>query len=238
MNSWARAKAARKATSGEILMGVLRPSRTPLFIALWLIAAGTAATGPARAQGSVEGAGEFMMALSQSAIGLFNDEALADEQKEERFRKLARKSFDIPRISKLVLGVHWRKATPEQRDEFIAVFGEVNLRRFTPLFTRYSNQKFEVVKVRPHKSNPRLFFVSSTISRPEGEPVAVEWRVSFKDNRYRILDVVAEGVSMVLTLRKEYGSAVKGSGIDGLIAQLQDKINSDSGALVSSTAEQ
>jgi len=38
------------------------------------------------------------------------------------------------------------------------------------------------------------------------------------------LDVVAEGVSLAITLRQEYASVIRVSGIDGLVSQLRTKI--------------
>ncbi|MCZ6745312.1 MAG: ABC transporter substrate-binding protein, partial [Alphaproteobacteria bacterium] len=45
-------------------------------------------------------------------------------------------------------------------------------------------------------------------------------------DQFRVLDVVAEGVSMVLTLRSEYASVIKRSGgrVEGLVAQLHENI--------------
>lgn len=191
----------------------------------------------ANAQDNAKDAGEFMMILNKVTVDLFKNASIEETEKEERFRALALKSFDIPKISKFVLGRNWREATPAQRDEFIEIFGEVNLQRFMPLFTEYSDQKFEVTSVRSDEDKPSLFFVASTLTRPEGEPASVEWRISRKGGRYKILDVVAEGVSMVLTLRKEYGTVAKKSGIDGLITQLREKISTD-GALTTSATSQ
>jgi len=200
----------------------------PAFRAAVIAAAVTLiATADANAQDKAKDAGEFMIILNRVSVDLFKNATLEETEKENRFRALALKSFDIPRISKYVLGRNWRKATPAQRDEFIEIFGEVNLQRFMPLFTEYSDQEFQVTNVRTDKDKPSLFFVTSTLTRPGGEPATVEWRISRKGDRYKILDVVAEGVSMVLTLRKEYGTVVKKFGVDGLITRLREKISAD-----------
>ena len=164
------------------------------------------------------------MSLNRDAVAHFRNETLSAEEKEQRFRELAEMSFDIPKISKFVLGVNWRRATPEQQKEFITIFKEVNTQRFLPMFTKYSDQEFTVTRVRPDEKKSDLFFVYSTITRPEGEPINIEWRVFNRGDTFTILDVVAEGVSMVLTLRKEYGSVINNNGLDGLISQLRKKI--------------
>ena len=122
--------------------------------------------------------------------------------------------------------MNWRRATPEQQKDFITIFKEVNTQRFLPMFSKYSDQTFTVTKIRQDENKSDLFFVFSTITRPEGEPVIVEWRVFNRGDQFTILDVVAEGVSMVLTLRKEYGSVINNDGLDGLIAQLREKVES------------
>lgn len=216
----------------------IRRSFRPVLLAALAASAVLASAAGANAQSAAKDAGEFMTSLNRVTVELFRNKALDEQARKEQFRELALKSFDIPRISKFVLGRNWRKATPAQRDEFVEVFGEVNLQRFMPLFTEYTEQKFEVTGVRQDKDKPSRFFVASTLTRPEGEPATVEWRLSYKKDRYRILDVVAEGVSMVLTLRKEYGSVVKKSGVGGLIAQLRDKVQATDKARATSASGQ
>ena len=40
---------------------------------------------------------------------------------------------------------------------------------------------------------------------------------------YRIIDVVAEGVSLAVTTRNEFGAIVSQRGMDGLLAQLRER---------------
>ena len=185
-----------------------------------------------------EEAGEFLLSLNAAALANLNDTTIGEDVRHQRFRKMARESFDIARISKFVLGINWRRATPKQREEFLDVFEEVNLQRFMPLFAKYADQKFTVDKTRQDQRKPRLYFVDSTVHRGEATPFSIEWRIIRDDERYRILDVVAEGVSMALTLRTEYGAVVKNEGVDGLIAKLREKVKMDEPASPSPTAAQ
>ena len=49
------------------------------------------------------------------------------------------------------------------------------------------------------------------------------WRIRHKDDNYKVLDIVAEGVSMAISLRHEYGTVVKANGLDGLIGMMREK---------------
>ena len=205
------------------MRSIMPPSRGfPSIVSLLLILC--FALRPVPAAATEKAAKDFLVSLNREAVAQFRDPNLDDVEKEQRFRDLAERSFDIPRISKFVLGVNWRRVTPEQQKDFITIFKEVNTQRFLPMFSKYSDQTFTVTKVRQDENKSDLFFVYSTITRPEGEPINVEWRVFNRGDQFTILDVVAEGVSMVLTLRKEYGSVINNDGLDGLIAQLRKMI--------------
>lgn len=170
-----------------------------------------------------EEAARFLTELSQQAVDKLTDATASEQEKERRFRDLMETSFDLPQIAKFVLGVNWRRATPEQRQKFIEAFEDVQVKRFLPLFAERSDESLLVTKVRQDQKHPELFFVSSKIQRSQGEPYLVEWRLHRRDDRYKILDVATEGVSMAVTLRNEYGSVAKTHGIEGLIARLRDK---------------
>ncbi len=59
------------------------------------------------------------------------------------------------------------------------------------------------------------------IDRPSGPPIEAEWRVRTTENRYRIIDITVEGVSMVITQRSEFSAVIQRNGFEGLIAVLR-----------------
>jgi phospholipid transport system substrate-binding protein len=53
----------------------------------------------------------------------------------------------------------------------------------------------------------------------------VDWRVrNIKDN-YKIIDVVVEGVSMLVTQKAEFSAVLRQQGIDGLIGILRSQLD-------------
>jgi phospholipid transport system substrate-binding protein len=178
---------------------------------------------PAAGRAKEADAGAFLKALSREASDRLGGEGLTEAQKQESFRELFRSSFDIPTISRFVLGKYWRIATEAQRRDFTAAFEELQMQRFLPQFAKYNEEAFTVESVQPEPTRSGMFKVGSTISRPEGEPISVVWRVRDTGESYKILDVVAEGVSMAISLRHEYGEIARTYGIDGLIEQMRSK---------------
>ena len=62
-----------------------------------------------------------------------------------------------------------------------------------------------------------------TLILPDGEPpLRVDWRVRETDYGLKVIDVAAEGVSMLTTKRSEFASVVAREGVDALIGKLED----------------
>ena len=149
-------------------------------------------------------------------------------KQRQHIRDLYREHLDVPAIGRFVLGRYWRRAKPPVRKDFLSVFEEIMVQRFAPKFANYAETKFEIGIVRPLREKGQ-YLVASTVRRAEGEPLQIDWRVRDKDGRLKILDVLGEGVSMALTLRSEYASAIKDSGgrVEDLVDKLRARIESD-----------
>ena len=200
-------------------------SRRILLIAAFLLSfSSVAGLGAVKANTQPRDAGAFLVSLGERAVHELADKSLDAAERERRFRKLFKESIDIEAIGRFVIGRHWRQATPEERAEFLKVFEDATVQRFLPLFADYSGETFTISSQRRDTNNPNHIFVTSTIALTSGEPYSVEWRVLEKDSGYRILDIIAEGVSMAITLRQEYSAVINQSGVSGLVELLREKV--------------
>ncbi len=175
--------------------------------------------------GDADAASAFLASMTNQAIEKLTDASLPVMEREQSFRTLFRANFDIPAIGRFVLGRYWRKVRPEVRKDFLSAFEAVMVQGFTHRFAGYADTTFDVVSVQALKRAGQ-FKVSSRIAPTEDEVYRVGWLVEHKNGQFRVLDIVAEGVSMALTLRSEYASIIKRSGgrIEGLVTQLHKRI--------------
>jgi phospholipid transport system substrate-binding protein len=67
------------------------------------------------------------------------------------------------------------------------------------------------------------YLVQTAITRPSAPALNYEWRVRDSGNSTKIVDVIVEGVSLLVTHRSDFTSVASQNGIDGLIASLRDK---------------
>jgi phospholipid transport system substrate-binding protein len=67
--------------------------------------------------------------------------------------------------------------------------------------------------------------VDAEIEQPNGPLIHVQFRLYRRDADWKVYDVVAEGVSLVITQRSSFSAIIRDKGLDGLIALLEDRNN-------------
>jgi phospholipid transport system substrate-binding protein len=184
---------------------------------------------PARAQDfmSATDPGEFIDQLGQAAILHLTDKSIGSEERRRRFRDLMHKAFNVPGIGRFVLGRYWNQATEDERQEYMRLFEELVVRTYADRFSEYSGEKFTIGKVQRDAERQNYATVFTTIYRPNGQMVRVDWRVrQEQDQSWRVVDMVVEGVSMSVTQRSEFASVIesKGGTVKGLIETLRQKV--------------
>jgi phospholipid transport system substrate-binding protein len=128
---------------------------------------------------------------------------------------------DMPAVAASVLGPPWRNASAGQRQAFVAAFQSYLARKYGAQFREYQNASIEIRGTRDGGRAGVL--VQTIVKRPGQEDIAVDWQVSDRSGRARVVNLVIEGVSMLANERAEIGAMLEAArgDVNGLIAQLQ-----------------
>jgi len=201
--------------------GALARRRLAGFVVATL-AVGLAGGGPARAEPSAPAA-RFVDGLGQTVLAVLRDGRLDRAARLERLSQLLEEASDLTLVARLVLGRYWREASEAQRRDFVALFRALILKTIAERLDQYGGETYEIVGVQP--VDERDTIVSTRIARPGGTPIAVDWRVRAEGGRLLLIDIVAEGVSMVVTQRSEVAEIAGRSGIDGLLREMRRRLD-------------
>ncbi len=139
-------------------------------------------------------------------------------------RRLMARDIDIAPIARFVLGRYWRTATEGQRRAYVAAYSDYILNAYTTnIGGATALGRLDVVKTQAHGTKD--FLVYCIVARAGKKPMRVIWRVRQRDGRFRIIDLMVEGVSMVQTQRQEFVSLMRAydGDMDKLIATLKEK---------------
>ncbi len=202
------------------------------FLGAWLAGALIVAlvapggfTGPARADEFSAGAKKFIEALTKEAISTLTGKDISHSERADRFRALMLKAIVVKGIAKFVLGRHWRRATNGEKKEYLQLFEDLLVVTYADRFVKYSGEKLLVKKAEMRSERDALVY--TTMVRVDGsKALKVDWRVRIKDGKYKIVDIMVEGISMIMTQKSEFASFIKRNGgkIDALLDELRKRI--------------
>ncbi len=166
---------------------------------------------------------DYMDTLSKEIIEKGVLAQKTNEEKEAFFREKFTTNLDLKNISKQVLGVYWKKATDQEKQDFIEAFTDLTTKTWTDRFGLYQGQDIVFQGTRNAQQKNQLFVDSKINNDP---PIEVIWRLRQKDKKYLIMDITVENVSMVISYQKEYTTFLQqhqGS-VQALIDELNKKI--------------
>lgn len=129
--------------------------------------------------------------------------------------------FDTDWASILVLGVHAREATPDQRARFAKAFYNSLTNRYAEGLLSYTKGS---VKVLPFSGevNPKYTVVKTQVTTDDKKQIAVNYVFhQAADGQWKAYDVIIEGISYITNYRNQVDAQIKKEGLDQLIKELE-----------------
>ena len=131
-------------------------------------------------------------------------------------------NFNFDRVSRMVLGKNWTKATADQKTAFQTEFRTLLLRTYATALSKYKNQTIEYKPLRM-EDGANVASVKTSILQPGGQPIGVDYSLERKGEIWKVYDIVIEGVSLVTNYRSQFAQEIRTNGLDSLIKKLADK---------------
>ncbi len=210
-----------------------------LSIFRWMALAAilTLFSAPAEARDGAD-AGAYIREFGNRAIALLADDSLAADRRTSEFRRLMASAFDTETMGRAALGRHWQRATDRERSEYGRLFADFVIATYARRLGTYSGERLVVGAVRDDGAAGTV--VSSRILRGGKPPIRVDWRLRHGAAGWRVVDVVIERLSTVITRRAEFDSVIRrhGGRIAGLIETLRAKTANLTASISSGTAIQ
>ena len=128
--------------------------------------------------------------------------------------------FDTDYSARLVLGKHWRNATPEQQQRFIDAFYKSLLRNYGSALAEFTGDRLKVLPFRGDLSSGQAI-VRTEVKRSNGQRVPVNYTLRATPEGWKAWDVTIEGISYVRNFRNDVGTEVDQTGLDAVIARLE-----------------
>ncbi len=166
------------------------------------------------------GPGREVDAVLRQSVAILGDSSLGEKAKLERLRAVVLPVFDFPEMARRSLGSHWRRRTPEHREEFTSLFTRLLERTYTSRISAYNGQRTKVVG---EEIDDRFARVKTEITDRDGRRFKVDYRMHRvgEPAKWRIYDVVIEDISLVNNYRAQFNRVINRKSFENLLERLR-----------------
>lgn len=195
-----------------------------IFVATFM-AFGTAWSQVAQAE-AIESPSVFLERTSSQVIKILRDDQELLQKEPERVYKII-DDYILPHLddvtmAKLAMGKNWRKATKQQKQEFVGEFKDLLVRTYSKSLIEFKDQEINYFPVKLAKDAHKAS-VKAEVIQPGGPSIPMAYRVRIKNNSWKVYDIKIDGISLVTSYRGTFTQEIRKSGIDGLLKYLRDK---------------
>jgi phospholipid transport system substrate-binding protein len=188
------------------------------LVTLGVAVAGVGGSDAARAGIGAPQAGEFVGRFADKVLTALRDRSLTQEQRLRTVDALVTENLDLDRIARIALGRYWRAAAEAERQEFAALFKASVLASYSRRFEEYADRRLRVAGASPAGEDVMV----ESYLEGAATPIRLDWRLEHGDQGWQVLDVMVEGVSLLITYRNEFAAVIeRGGGMAALLGELR-----------------
>ncbi len=157
-------------------------------------------------------------------LEVLRDPALKGEAgikvKKQKVRSSSEEIFDFTELSKRCLGQNWQRFNPNQQEEFIKLFKSTLETIYADKIASYTDEKVlykEEIPLSEKTVEVRTTIVTKTSKIP------INYRLTEEKGRWKVYDVVIEGVSLVNNYRTQFGEILANKTPEALLDVLRKR---------------
>ena len=156
----------------------------------------------------------------RAGLAILGDPSLQEDARIEGVRAVFLPLFDFPEMARRSLGAHWRRRTPEERQEFTRLFGALLEKTYTSRIAGFRSQR---VHFTGEEVDGRYAQVETRIVDREGRRFDLDYRLHRVEaaGKWLIYDIVIQGISLVNNYRAQFNRVINRSSYESLVAKLR-----------------
>jgi len=148
-----------------------------------------------------------------------------DMERRQRVRQIIFDSFNFQEMARETLGGYWGKLSPEQREEFTQLFGNLFERSYNRLVLRFMGERTTVYGAESIQQD-RAVVQTTLVSKQEAR-LPVDYQVVRHGEQWAIYDVVIDGVSLASNYRAQFSKILRNSSYDALVQRMKTKLEEE-----------
>lgn len=146
-------------------------------------------------------------------------DSLADNQKHSQS---ALRLLNVAEISKKALGKHWSKRSAIEQEKFQTLLGELFVHVAFPSSAKFFAE-LDLVYGKTKEKKTVVLVPLIVVHEKEGE-VDIDFHLIQDGDKWQVVDVILDGVSMRNNLRSQFYKVIKKKGFNELIRKMDKKL--------------
>lgn len=167
--------------------------------------------------------GKTITSAIDKGLAILKDPSLQGEKMvQERRLKLWQELsplFHFEEMAKRALSQHWKKCSPEEKQEFVELFTNILKDTYIGKTDTYSGEK--IIYLSERQENDTATVQTKFITK-ENE-IAVDYRLLSNQGKWKIYDVIIEGVSLVNNYRSQFHNILLKASYAELVQRLRER---------------
>jgi phospholipid transport system substrate-binding protein len=163
--------------------------------------------------------------LLQSITQMHHKKPLTPEQQQsnDKISRQAVALMDVRQVSQKTLGKHWKARSKKEQDEFVQLLGDI----FRYVAFPNSSKFFGDMNINYADTEMvgKGATVPLTVQHPDEGEVEIDFMLEQNSTRWRVVDVILDGVSMRNNLRTQFFKVIKKNDYPELVRRMQKKLN-------------
>ena len=164
--------------------------------------------------------------LLQSIKQVHHKKSLTPEQQQsnDTISRQALAHLDVRQVSQKTLGKYWKKRSKKEQDEFVQLLG--NLFRYVafPNSSKFFGKMD--IQYAATEMDGKQATVPLTVQHPDEGAVGIDFVLQQNSARWRVVDVILDGVSMRNNLRTQFYKVIRKNDYSELVRRMQKKLKS------------
>jgi phospholipid transport system substrate-binding protein len=149
-----------------------------------------------------------------------------DPERKQRVRQIILEAFDFQAMANESLGTYWGKLTPQQREEFTGLFGNLFERSYNRLVLRFLGERSTVYGTESIQQEHAT--VATTLVSKRDAKLPVDYQLVRHGEQWKIYDVVIDGVSLAMNYRAQFSKILRTSSYEALVQRIKTKLEEES----------
>jgi len=133
--------------------------------------------------------------------------------------------FNFERMTQLAVAQNWSRATDDERASLTAEFKALLIRSYANVSYDFRTE-LPNIKITPRSVSENRAIIRGEATTNRGQRVVLDVRMENRGQRWQVIDVMVDGVSLIVNYRASFAYEIEQGGFARLIETLKSENNS------------